>query len=129
MKLLAEMGLFAYPICSLAVVIACIALKKTYDMFILKRIHHRRSEEHILNSILLIATIMVVIGFTATATGFSSMMKIVLTATQIDPKVVTKGIAVSLLPLIVSLLAFSLSSIIWFVLKSRFINLIEKTDH
>lgn len=128
MNILTEMGFFAYPILAIALAILFIAGKKFRDLYIVKRVIRRQSEEHMLNAILVLAVIMVAVGFTATVMGFSSVMRVILTARELDPSVVTRSIASSLLPVIVSLLALSVSSIVWFVLRLRFMSLIEKTD-
>ncbi len=125
MILFYKLGPSAYPILLLLLVVLYITVRKTWELFILKRVERPLTTEHALNAIPVLCAAMIAFGFAGSFFGLSSMTESVLVAHTLDPRVIAGGISMALLPVILTLLIFSVFAIVWFVLRMRFKYLLD----
>jgi len=126
-KLFMQGGFYMWPLLLFAIIILVLSLKKIIDLFFKSDFSHAKMESGI-NSILFWGGMSVLIGFLGHFHGLFLAMEAISRASDISPAIVAAGYGVSLITVLFGLLILLFSSIIWFVLRWRFKQLVSKSE-
>ena len=120
-------GFYMWPLLIFAIIILVLSIKKIIDLFFKTDLSHAKLESGI-NSILFWGGMSVLIGFLGHFHGLYMAMEAISRASDISPAIVAMGYGVSLITVLFGLLILLFSSIIWFVLRWRFKQLVSKSE-
>ena len=120
-------GFYMWPLLIFAIIILVLSIKKIIDLFFKTDLSHAKLESGI-NSILFWGGMSVLIGFLGHFHGLYMAMEAISRASDISPAIVAMGYGVSLITVLFGLLILLSSSIIWFVLRWRFKQLVSKSE-
>jgi len=126
MSFINQLGPLGYIMFLIGAGILVIAGRKAYELFVIGRVDRPESTEHALTSILVLSTVIAAIGFLATFMGLNNAFESISIAGAISPAIIMGGVAIAIKPIIVGLLMFSLFSLVWFVLRYRFKQLLDR---
>jgi len=120
-------GFYMWPLLLFAIIILVLSIKKIIDLFFNPTLSHVKLESGI-NSILFWGGMSVLIGFLGHYHGMYLAMQAISRASDISPAIVAMGYGVSLISVLFGLLILLFSSIIWFVFRWRFKQLISRSE-
>ena len=125
--ILEQGGPFALVNLILAFVVILLVLRSAYELYIHKSKEHFLRLGNGINAILFWSGLMVVLAFLQSFWGaFTGIDSLIQSGTG-DPKVILSLIADLLIIIMLSLSFFTVSSIVWFVFRSRYKKLLEKS--
>ena len=123
-KLFAEAGPVAWPLLILAAVVAILSIRNTLGLFGNKE-DERRKVESSPNAILFWGCISLVMGGLGHYMGMYAAMQAISRAGGVEPGILAGGYGEALLPLLMGMLIFMFSALLWYVLRWRYRKLAE----
>lgn len=114
-----SMGPFGILEIILLIVIAVLAIKKAVDLFFRARLDAAALESG-LHAILFWGVIAAVLGVLGQVSGIYRALNIIVSAKEIDPKIVAMGFAESFTTTIFGLALLVVAAVIWFALFARY---------
>ena len=117
-------GIFGWILILLILVIAWLSIRKGIQLFFKKDIDPLRLEPGI-NAIIFWGGISAVLGIFAHFSGVYQAMIAISAANDISPAIVAMGYAFSLITILIGLLIFMVSAVIWFLYRWRYKSIIS----
>ena len=124
---LSDLGFLGIVNMIIAFAVIILAIKNAIELFISKRKERLGGLENSINAILFWSGLMVVIGFLSSFWGATSVIISLVQANISDTIVILRAIANLLKLIVLSLSFFTVFAIVWFILRTRYKHLIEKS--
>ena len=121
------MGITAWPLLLLAVVIVVLVIQKTIALFFRSADPANPGLTIGLNAILFWGGAAAVLGILGQLTGIYNALQVIIRATEISPRVIAAGLAESFTTTIAGLAILICSAVAWIVLRGRYDQLTRRS--